>query len=153
MSESDPYIFDHEKLHVYQAALSFLDFVSVQCSELEGRHRHARDQIQRASLSIPLNIAEGNGTWSSPDRKRFFEIARGSATECAACLDALRVTSGLTPEKAREGKLLLRRIVAMLTKLTDRSIDQVRESEAAYSNGSIDYDYEHEHEHERKSER
>ena len=40
---------------------------------------------------IPLNIAEGNGKFSTIDRARFLEIARGSALECAACLDVLAV--------------------------------------------------------------
>ncbi len=48
------------------------------------------DQLDRASTSIPLNIAEGNGKFTGADRCRFFDIARGSALECAASLDVLR---------------------------------------------------------------
>lgn len=47
------------------------------------------DQLDRASTSIPLNIAEGNGKYTPKDRCRFFDIARGSAFECAAVLDVL----------------------------------------------------------------
>ena len=50
---------------------------------LEGVHRAARDQWLRASQSIPLNIAEGNGKTADADRIRHFEMARGSALECA----------------------------------------------------------------------
>jgi hypothetical protein len=49
----------------------------------------AKDQLDRASTSIVLNLAEGNGKRSHPDRCRYFDIARGSALECAACLDVL----------------------------------------------------------------
>jgi four helix bundle protein len=45
--------------------------------------------IDRASTSIPLNIAEGNGKYTSMDRCHFFDNARGSTLECAACLDLL----------------------------------------------------------------
>jgi len=38
-----------------------------------------------------LNIAEGNGRFTSPDRCRFFDTARGSVLECAACLDCWRL--------------------------------------------------------------
>ncbi len=48
-----------------------------------------RDQLDRASTSIVLNLAEGNGKFTPPDRCRFFDIARGSALECAAALDVL----------------------------------------------------------------
>ena len=38
-----------------------------------------RNQLDRASTSVPLNIAEGNGKFTSLDRCRFFDNARGSA--------------------------------------------------------------------------
>ncbi|MBL0072110.1 MAG: four helix bundle protein [Bacteroidetes bacterium] len=47
------------------------------------------DQLNRASLSIILNIAEGSGKFSNPDRKKFFIIARASIFECVAILDIL----------------------------------------------------------------
>ncbi|HMP90857.1 MAG TPA: four helix bundle protein, partial [Kiritimatiellia bacterium] len=46
-------------------------------------------QLDRASTSIPLNIAEGNGMYTEADRCRFFDIARGTALECPACLDVM----------------------------------------------------------------
>ena len=48
-----------------------------------------RGQLDRASTSIPLNIAEGNGKYTALDRCKFFDTARGSALGCAACLDVL----------------------------------------------------------------
>lgn len=54
-------IFGHEKLHVYQVALQYVALVYGITDQLKGKHRHARDQLLRASQSIPLNIAEGNG--------------------------------------------------------------------------------------------
>lgn len=41
--------------------------------------------------SIRINIAEGNGKTVEADRRRYFEIARGSALECAAIQDVLVV--------------------------------------------------------------
>jgi len=60
------------------------------------------NQLDRASTSIPLNLAEGNGKSSDADRCRFFDIARGSALERAACLDALAAKKRI--DCAEEGK-------------------------------------------------
>ena len=46
-----------------------------------------RNQLTRASSSIALNLAEGNGRKQTNDRKHFFQIALGSARECKAILD------------------------------------------------------------------
>ena len=71
------------------------------------RHGPAREQLLRAAQSIPLNIAEGNGKGTNADRRRFFEIARGSALECAAIQDCLEACQVLSPEPNREGKTML----------------------------------------------
>lgn len=112
--------FGHEKLDVYQLAIGYVTWVFNQANELSGIHRHARDQWLRASQSIPLNIAEGNGKTSEADRRRFFEIARGSALECAAIQDVLRVGKALDENEHQERKDHLDRIVAMLSKLGGR---------------------------------
>jgi four helix bundle protein len=57
---------------------------------LKGSDRPARDQLLRASQSIPLNIPEGNSKGTNADRRRFVEIARGSALECASIQDCLK---------------------------------------------------------------
>src|SRR5882762_10161360 len=80
--------FDHERLNVYQEAIAFCGWVGDLLSEITGK-ASAKDQLDRASTSIPLNIAEGNGKFSNADRARFLEIARGSALECPACVDVL----------------------------------------------------------------
>ena len=67
--------------------------------------------------SIPLNIAEAAGRTGEADAARAYAIARGSAMECAAVLDALLVLKVVEPETHRRGLEILARIVAMLTKL------------------------------------
>ncbi len=132
--------FGHEKLEVYNASLEFVAFVSGLVGGLSTEHRNARDQLVRSSQSIPLNIAEGNGKRSLGERRRFFEIARGSATESAATLDVLTVCGGCTKDHVAPGKALLVRIVSMLTKMTERCDGVARETEN-------DYDYDHDHDH------
>lgn len=110
-------LFDHEKLDVYRLSIEFVAWVSNQVSQLSGSDRYPRDQLIRSSQSIPQNIAEGNGKRQEPDRRRYFEIARGSAMESAATIDVLVATGVMTLEKAQAGKTMLVRIVQMLTQL------------------------------------
>jgi len=81
-------MFDHEKLRVYQEALAFASW-SETVLERAKKSSPVHDQLDRARTSILLNIAEGNGRYTAPDRCRFFDMARGSVLECAACLDLL----------------------------------------------------------------
>jgi len=129
--------FGHERLDVYRVALEYVQFAWNICEHLAGKHRHARDQLLRASQSIPLNIAEGNGKATEGDRRRYFEIARGSALECSAVQDVLGVCETISSEQNHQGKVLLDRIVAMLTKMGGRSYS-VKESEIAYYLGNYD---------------
>ncbi|HOB52581.1 MAG TPA: four helix bundle protein [Acidobacteriota bacterium] len=110
-------VFDHEKLDVYRASLDFVKLTSTLLDNSNPSIRHIRDQLGRAALSIPLNIAEGNGKRSPRERRRFFEIARGSAMECAASLDVLASLAGGLAAEVDAGKGLLSRIVAMLTRM------------------------------------
>lgn len=138
--------FDHEKLDVYQEAIAFCGWAGEFISAISAKAA-AKDQLDRASTSIPLNIAEGNGKFSDKDRARFLEMARGSAPECVACLDVLLVRKLASEEQVVPGKEHLVRIVQMLIGLLRRLSERagvLREEEPAYS---IDHDYEHEQEH------
>jgi four helix bundle protein len=83
-----------------------------------------RDQLDRASTSVPLNIVEGNGKYTPKDRCRFFDIAHGSALECAAGLDVLVAKGKLTVDQIRPGKEILQRVVRMLMGLIKRNSDR-----------------------------
>ncbi len=113
-------LFDHEKLEVYREAVAFVAWLS---ELLEGAVRlgDVKDQLDRASTSIALNLAEGNGKYGPKDRCRFFDIAHGSALECAAGLDVLVAKAKLTPEQIRPGKERLQKIVRMLIGLIKRN--------------------------------
>ena len=76
-----------------------------------------RDQLERASSSIALTLAEGNARRTRRDRHHFFSIAQGSAMECAAAIDILRVTGRLGQADWTRAKHKLTRIVQMLVGL------------------------------------
>ncbi|MEI8242476.1 MAG: four helix bundle protein [bacterium] len=82
---------------------------------------------------------KGNGKGTDGDRWRYFEIARGSALECGAVQAVLQVCEAITPEENEKAKVLLDRIVAMLTKLGQRGY-AVHEAPGEYRTEEIDPD-------------
>jgi len=131
-------IFDHEKLDVYQLELRFIRWVTPLLEEVKHRSGirtgEVCDQLDRASLWVLLNTAEGNGKRQRPIRAKFFDDARGSATECAACLDALVAKDVFKVERVMDGKEMLYRIVSMLTKLIQlySTTQSLHEGDAEY---------------------
>ena len=137
--------FDHEKLDVYQEAIAFCGWAGELLSQISAKAA-AKDQLDRASTSLPLNIAEGNGKFSKVDRARFLEIARGSALECAACLDVLAVRKLIATEEILPAKERLVRIVNMLMGMLKRfsgRAEFLHEDEGLYA---IEQEHEHEQE-------
>lgn len=130
-------IFDHEKLKAYQEALRFVAWVDPLLERLPGKLA-AKDQLDRASTSTVLNLAEGNGKRSHPDRCRYFDTARGSAVECAACLDVLVARRKLTAEDIGAGKTLLLGVVSLVSGLIAYFSGTVREDQAPYGSGLVE---------------
>jgi four helix bundle protein len=138
--------FDHEKLRVYQEALRFVTYTDPIIAGLPAKLA-ARDQLDRASTSIVLNIAEGNGKRSRVDRCRYLDIARGSALECAACFDVLVVKQRLDSVRAAEGKEILVGVVSMLVGLLETFGGMVHEEQAPYGFAAVNgTEQRHEHE-------
>ncbi len=112
---------NHEKLDVYQASTEFLAISFSIIQNMPSGYAFLSDQLKRASLSIPLNIAEGNGKFTGyplgADKAKFYHIARGSPTECGAILDAAHIMKVLDSKQWQTGKFLLTRIVSMLCKM------------------------------------
>ncbi|HTA29789.1 MAG TPA: four helix bundle protein [Candidatus Cybelea sp.] len=114
--------FDHEKLEVYRESLAFVAWLEPLLKTLP-KAIAVRDQLDRASTSIVLNLAEGNGKFTPTDRCRFFDISRGSALECAAALDVLNSQGRCEMSVVATGKERLRRIVSMLVGLIKANSD------------------------------
>jgi four helix bundle protein len=128
-------MFDREKLRVYQETLAFASWAET-ILERAKKSSPLHDQLDRARISVLLNIAEGNGRFTAADRCRFFDAARGSALECAACLDLLAVKKVVDANELAHGKQLLEKIVSMLVGLIrSNSADRLHEEPVAYRVG------------------
>jgi four helix bundle protein len=85
---------NHKKLEVYKASKTFVFDCYKLTKQLPKDEQFClSSQIRRAALSVHLNIAEGSSRKSSLERRRYFEIARGSIIEIDAALD---IVSGLS---------------------------------------------------------
>jgi four helix bundle protein len=147
-----PPYFDHEKLDVYRGSIAFCAWVGDFLPSITQK-TSAKDQLDRASTSVPLNIAEGNGKFSMRDRARFLEMARGSALECAACLDVLVARKLASVEQVAAAKTQLAAIVQMMMGLLKRfseRADVLKEDEGDYCGYREDQEQDHDQEQEGK---
>ena len=113
----EPPLLDHERLDVYRVALEFVAMVP---ALTRGARPSLRDQLERASSSVVLTLAEGCGRRTRRDRLHFFSMAQGSAMECAAAIDLLRVLGHVTLADATRAKQKVTRVVQMLVGLRRR---------------------------------
>ena len=113
-------MFEFEKLDVYKKAKIFNADIRqfIKNSKLD---RTTNDQLRRASFSIVLNIAEGTGRFTKPDKRNFYIISRSSIFECVAILDVLRNESIIEESKFLElydqGDQLSRILYTMINNL------------------------------------
>jgi four helix bundle protein len=110
--------FDHEKLDVYRAAIELIILIDGVVENLPRGRAYLADQVQRAGSSIPLNIAEGAGEYSSSEKCRFYRMAKRSTTECAAIFDVCLRLKLIEESKYLQIRQLLVRIVSMLIKMS-----------------------------------
>ena len=107
-----------QRLDVYQRSVEFLAFTLEALRDVPTKgHAEIVDQLKRAAQSMPLNIAEGAGRSSRADMARHYVIARGSAMECAAVLDVMKIQDTISQRRYDRGIELLTGIVAMLSKM------------------------------------
>lgn len=107
-------------MDVYVASLDFVEFANSLVRQMPGGRAGIDSQLLRAASSVSLNIAEGTGEFSVKDKVRFYRMARRSATECAAALDVSQRLGLIRNTDTAPGRSILRRVIAMLTKLVKR---------------------------------
>ena len=111
-------MFAFENLDVYQRAVKFVGKIERLTGSLRSQIAYAViDQLTRAALSVPLNIAEGNGRWHQNDKKKFFWIARGSLFEIVPILQVIKEKGACTTATNEElyGDLVI--MAKMITNL------------------------------------
>ena len=110
-------MFGFQRLDVYRCATQFLGDAVALADRTPRGYAALGDQLRRAALSITLNIAEGSGM-PERDARRFYGIARGSALECAAIIDAFGALNFVAASELNAPIELLERIVSMLSRMS-----------------------------------
>ena len=110
-------MFGHEKFEAYQHSILFLEVATKLIDRIPSGNSGIKDQFRRASASVPLNIAEGTGKRRKADKYRFYDIARGSAMECAAICDVLCKIEPVFRQEVDEAKIHLKSVVSILSKV------------------------------------
>ena len=109
--------FDHEKLAAYRKAVDAARLAEAVALRVPPMHGHIADQLRRAAVSIPLNIAEGAGEFSAKEKARFYQVALRSTSETASALDHA-ARAGETPRRGLQGvEAPAPRIVALPTRM------------------------------------
>lgn len=109
---------DAERLDVFRVAVQ-ANALAAALLPGEQRQRILRDQLERASLSVVLNVGEGAGRRSRKDKRRHYAIARGSAMECSAAMNVIAMRQLAPAGEIAELRALFVRAIQMLTKLDD----------------------------------
>jgi four helix bundle protein len=105
------------RLDVYRKSLQFVSLSAKLMNALPTGYASFVDQLRRASMSIPLNIAEGSGKTGVRDQRNFYAIARGSAMECSAIVDVCGELGFVGVDVCDRANALLDSIVRMLSKM------------------------------------
>lgn len=109
--------FEFHRLEVYHRALELKPLIDRVIGQLPPGNGDLRAQMKRHERSIRLNIGEGSGKHRPGGKAERFRTARGSANECAAALDEVKVFSLADRQTTADAIRLVHRIVSMLTKL------------------------------------
>jgi len=133
----------HEKLRVYQRGLEHTAWMHTVSTGIQ-QSAVVLDHWNRAAESIIENIANGNSRRSRADRNQYFDVAIGSALECAGCLDICFRREMITDDQLVTGKKMLQPIVSMTIRLREAQSAHVREETEPYSAGESDNYFAHE---------
>jgi four helix bundle protein len=109
---------NHQQFGVYRATRAFVKECYFATREFPQEQKFILvQQIRRAALSVHLNLAEGFSRKSGAERKRFFEVSRGSIIEIDAALDASEDLGYCKKENLQSLGICMNRCFSMLSKL------------------------------------
>ena len=111
-------MFKFEKLEVWKRSLTFADEMFSVADGLPQKYQFSMgEQLRRAALSIPTNIAEGSGREGGKEQAYFFRVAKGSVYEVVSLLAMVGKREYLEQEQYRQHRQEANEIAAMLSGL------------------------------------
>lgn len=108
--------YNYKNLDVYKESKTLVMLVYALLKKLPREENYALcDQLRRAVISIPSNIAEGSGRTSSKDQAHFLEIAYGSLMEVSCQIDIAHDLGYITQEDMDNIEQYVKAIAALLS--------------------------------------
>lgn len=110
--------FKFESLDVWKRGIDFADEMFTLADKLPQKYQFSiGEQLRRASLSVPTNIAEGSGRDSIKEKKYFYRIAKGSIYEVVSLLVIIGKRQLLSRDSYKEFHTEANEIAAILSAL------------------------------------
>ena len=115
--------YNYKNLDVYKEAKSLVVMVYALLKKFPKEEQYALcDQLRRAVISVPSNIAEGSGRSSSKDQVHFLEIAYGSLREVDCQLDIAHDLGYIDNVELSAASALIEKESAIISGLRNRHI-------------------------------
>lgn len=113
--------YNYQNLDVYKEAKLLVLMVYTLLKKFPKEEQYALcDQLRRAVISVPSNIAEGMGRCSVKEQVHFLEIAYGSLMEVECQIDIAKELTYLSQLEQEQINLQVRRVAAMLSGLRNK---------------------------------
>ena len=117
--------YDYKQLEVYKESKILVKMVYTLMRKFPQYEQYALcDQLRRAVISVPSNIAEGSGRYSTKEQVHFLEIAYGSLREVDCQLDIACDLEYLHPSELENVAVQIRRISALLSGLRSKHLSE-----------------------------
>lgn len=109
---------DYKQLDVYREAKALVKYVYTLLKKFPKEEQYALcDQLRRAVISVPSNIAEGSGRSSSKEQVHFLEIAYGSLREVDCQLDIACDLEYINADELAKASMQINKLSSMLSGL------------------------------------
>ena len=117
--------YSYKNLDVYKESKTLVKMVYWLLKKFPKEENYALcDQLRRAVISVPSNLAEGSGRTSAKDQAHFFEMAFGSLMEVDCQMDIARELEYVTREEQNTLEEQVRRVAAMLSGLKRKKLEE-----------------------------
>ena len=108
--------YSYKNLDVYKESKTLVKMVYGYLRKFPKEEQYALcDQLRRAVISVPSNLAEGTGRISSKDQSHFLEIAFGSLMEVDCQLDIANELGYMSDGELQTANAQISRVAALLS--------------------------------------
>ncbi len=119
--------YSYKNLDVYKESKALVKMVYSLLKKFPKEENYALcDQLRRAVISVPSNLAEGSGRVSAKDQAHFLEMAFASLQEVECQMDVAHDLDYITKEEFAAINTQISRVAAMLSGLRRKRLEENR---------------------------